>query len=143
MVTQNEVENLFQIALRQMNDRKSRSAFSQLLSDLCSSVLDPNVKIPAGHSKLRKPSRDELLGYLRLSFVNGQCVQKREIFKADVASQNVKAGMAECHVNIIRGLGSAWLESNLTLILNHLLTIAAEPKATQAGIKSLDIHYIM
>jgi hypothetical protein len=102
-----------------------------MMANISLSVLDKNINVPAGNVKIRKPSRSELMNYLKLSFVTGQCVQKREIFKSDVSSQNIKMGIAEAHVQLIRGLGSTWLESNLMLFLNHILNIATEPKATQ------------
>lgn len=131
LVIQSEVEGLFQLALRQMNEPKSRESFSIMMANVSLAVLDSSIQVPNGNSKLRKPSRDELLNYLKLSFVTGQCVQKREIFKSDVSSLSVKAGVAHCHVHLVRGLGTSWLESNLTLFLNHLLNIATEPKTTQ------------
>ena len=131
LVIQNEVEGLFQLAMKQMSEPKSREGFSILIANISLAVLDNTIKLPTGNAKLRKPTRDELFHYLKLSFVTGHCVQKREIFKADVSSQNVKAGLADCHVHLVRGLGSSWLEQNLTLFLNHLLNIATEPKTTQ------------
>ena len=102
-VIQSEVETLFQIALKQMNELNSRESFSIMMANVSLAVLDTTIKVPPGNAKIRKPTRDELLSYFKLAFVTGHCIQKREIFKADVSSPSVKQGMAQCHVHLARG----------------------------------------
>ena len=48
-----------------MNDRSCSKAFSSLLASLSVACLDPTITLTG---KLRKPTRDELFSYLKLSF---------------------------------------------------------------------------
>ena len=48
-------------------------------------------------AKLRKPTRSELLAYLKLSFITGAPLAKRELITKNVSSRLVKQGVAQVH----------------------------------------------
>lgn len=112
-----------------MNDKSSSKAFSSLLASLTVACLDPSMTVTG---KLRKPSRDELFSYLKLSFLTGSCVQKRELISKNVSSRYVKSGVAEAHVQFIRKMKSDWLEGNLATFLSHVLSLLLDPKVSAA-----------
>ena len=126
-----EVEYLYQISLRQMTDKTTAKAFSTLIANVAVSCLDHTITVTG---KMRKPTKDELFSYLKMSFLTGSCVQKRELISKNVSTRQIKMGMAEAHVQFVRKMKSGgsgnWLELNLSTFLSHILSFLLDPKAT-------------
>ena len=76
LVTSVEVEGLFTLSLRQINlcvnNDEVISSFSTLLANVSSAVLDPSITLGPSMAKFRKPSKDDLLNYLKMSFITGE-----------------------------------------------------------------------
>ena len=96
-------------------------------------MLDPKITLgPVASAKTRKPSRDELLQYLKLSFITGSCVQKRELISKNVSNRLVKQGVAEAHIEIVRRMQTEWLEANLTLFIAHVLSLLLDARCANS-----------
>ena len=131
LVSTVEVEYLIQLSLRQIHTTPDSTSFALLIATVASSVLDPLIVLK-DQPKLRKPTRDELLAYLKLSFITGAPVAKRELITKNVSSRLVKQGVAQAHVELVRRMRGEWLEANLTLFIAHTLSLLLDPRQAAA-----------
>ncbi len=83
---------------------------------------------PPGSAQSKALSIEDALAILMQGFLKGGSGSSL-IKGGSPVSQEVRVGVTHCYVTMVQTLGTAWLEKNLAIVLNHLLELVSHPKA--------------
>ena len=89
------------------------------------------------------PKIDEVLNMLANGFIKGgsgflKGSSAGEMIKGTGSvNREIRVGVTHAYVELVECLGSLWLERNLALVLNHVLYLVANPKATPTHVDAV------
>ncbi|XP_054715706.1 HEAT repeat-containing protein 5B-like [Uloborus diversus] len=92
--------------------------------------------------KNRLPTLEEVLGLMASGFLRGGIGFLKgsagEMIKGGSSvSREIRVGVTHAYVVFIQKLGGPWLESNLTILLTHLLELVINPKAVPTHVDAV------
>lgn len=164
-ITASDLDSIAAACLRAAHpsDYKVRIAVAELLGSLVATTqagdvdsLNSKVKIgmqAVQQSKKEVPknvvSLDEALNLLMGAFLRGgTSFLKGEIIKSGSGvNREVRICVTHAYVVFVQNMGGSWLERNLTVFLNHVLDLVANPKAASSHVDAVYsrkcINYIL
>ena len=138
MASSPELDNLARDCFRAMEgaNHAARGAVARLLGQLVASTQESKGKRqgmfgpskPAEKGNKSEKSLEEALSILSQGFLRGGPTSSLLKGSSSV-SQELRVGLSHTYVAMTRCLGPTWLERHLSTILNHLLELAASPRA--------------
>ncbi|XP_072169312.1 HEAT repeat-containing protein 5B-like [Diadema setosum] len=140
MVT-SELENVISSSFRALDGSNYdvRSSVAQLLGVLLATALTK----PPKDAKAKHLSSDDILNLLASGFVKGTSGFLRggsgELLKGGggMVNREIRVGVTQAYVVLVKTLGGLWLERNLSLFMEHTLGLLASPKATQTHVDAV------
>ncbi|CAG2165004.1 unnamed protein product, partial [Oppiella nova] len=130
-----ELENVFSVCFRALegSNYEVRCSVAQVLGTLVAQTQQPSPHLPQQSSKtVRVVSLDEALNLLASGFLRGGIGFLKsggEMIKGVTVSRETRVGVTHAYVVVVSVLGSVWLERNMSVFLQHLLDLLANPKA--------------
>ena len=137
MAASPELDNLARDCFRAMEgaNHAARGAVARLLGQLVASTQESKGKRqgmfgPSKPTEKGKSERslEEALAILSQGFLRGGPTSSLLKGSSSV-SQELRVGLSHSYVTMARCLGPSWLERHLPTVLNHLLELAASPRA--------------
>uniref|UniRef100_H2Z3U9 HEAT repeat-containing protein 5B n=1 Tax=Ciona savignyi TaxID=51511 RepID=H2Z3U9_CIOSA len=150
-VYSNEFEPLMQQCIRALEGSTydTRCAVARLIGTFVAGSQRPK---PTGYVfkpdfaltavvKGKKPTLEEVLVSLSNGFLNaGSTGGARDLLKGNSSPssiRNIRIGISEAFVEFVQELGSDWLQKNLSIFLNKVLEMVAQPKAAVSHVDAV------
>ncbi|XP_071161425.1 HEAT repeat-containing protein 5B-like isoform X1 [Mytilus edulis] len=135
-----ELETVTSLCFRSLDGSNydARCAIGKLLGELLYSA--QSVKTPVGKAKLVKV--EDVLTLLASGFLKGGIgflKSSGEMIKGSSKEINreIRVGITHAYIGFVRTMGGLWLERNISLFLNHVLNLVANPKATPTHVDAV------
>lgn len=151
-----EFESIAALSFRALegSNHEVRCAVALLLGNAAAAALTPPKPGPArtnlsaasanqaaASAAAKVASVEEVLGVISTGFLRGGggfLKGTGEMIKGPAAtSREVRVGVTMSYVVMVQQLGSAWLERHLNIILQHLLDLAAQPRAAPTHVDAV------
>ncbi|XP_067939352.1 HEAT repeat-containing protein 5B-like isoform X2 [Watersipora subatra] len=137
-VLQTEVDTLVATCIRALDGSNYdvRCHIAQLLAVLLAECL--KAKNVAG-SKAKKYDVKEVLGLLASGFIKaGKGSSAVEMVRgASAINREIRVGITHAYNEFIKLMGAQWLEKNLPFVVDHVVTLAANPRTTHTHIDAV------
>ncbi|KAJ8308627.1 hypothetical protein KUTeg_013501 [Tegillarca granosa] len=136
-----ELETVMSLCFRSLDGSNydARCAIAKLLGNLMASALTP--KPPIG--KFKPAKVEDVLNLLAAGYLKGglgflKSSSAGEMIKGSAnVSREVRVGITHAYIEFIKCMGGLWLERNISLFLNHVLDLVANPKATPTHVDAV------
>ncbi|PVD26321.1 hypothetical protein C0Q70_13992 [Pomacea canaliculata] len=116
-----------------------RCAVAKLLGNLLASAQNTKVQI----GKVKPAKLEDVLNILASGFLKGgmgflKGSAAGEMIKGSASiNREIRVGITHAYVEFIRCMGGLWLERNISIFLNHVLDLVANPRATPTHVDAV------
>ncbi|XP_022329177.2 HEAT repeat-containing protein 5B-like isoform X3 [Crassostrea virginica] len=113
-----------------------RCAVAKLLGNLMSSTQSPKAVSTGPSSRLsfgakwKQPKLEDVLNLLSVGFLKGG------IGSGNI-NREIRVGVTHAYIEFVKSMGGLWLERNISVFLNHILDLVANPKATPTHVDAV------
>lgn len=137
-----ELETVTSLCFRALDGSNydARCAIGKLLGELLFAA--QSVKTPVGKAKL--VNVEDVLNLLASGFLKGgigflKSSAAGEMIKGSSKEINreIRVGITHAYIEFVKSMGGLWLERNISLFLNHILDLVANPKATPTHVDAV------
>lgn len=104
-----------------------RCAVAKLLGNLMSTTQSPKA---VNTAKWKQPKLDDCLNLLSVGFLKGG------IGSGNI-NREIRVGVTHAYIEFVKSMGGLWLERNISVFLNHILDLVANPKATPTHVDAV------
>ncbi|XP_048732913.2 HEAT repeat-containing protein 5B-like isoform X6 [Ostrea edulis] len=104
-----------------------RCAVAKLLGNLMSTTQSPKAVSTA---KWKQPKLEDVLNLLSVGFLKGG------IGSGNI-NREIRVGVTHAYIEFVKSMGGLWLERNISVFLNHILELVANPKATPTHVDAV------
>ncbi|XP_048732912.2 HEAT repeat-containing protein 5B-like isoform X5 [Ostrea edulis] len=113
-----------------------RCAVAKLLGNLMSTTQSPKAVSTGSFSRLsfgakwKQPKLEDVLNLLSVGFLKGG------IGSGNI-NREIRVGVTHAYIEFVKSMGGLWLERNISVFLNHILELVANPKATPTHVDAV------
>ncbi|XP_061173824.1 HEAT repeat-containing protein 5B-like isoform X2 [Saccostrea echinata] len=104
-----------------------RCAVAKLLGNLMSMTQSPKA---ASTAKWKQPKLEDVLNLLSVGFLKGG------IGSGNI-NREIRVGVTHAYIEFVKSMGGLWLERNISVFLNHIFELVANPKATPTHVDAV------
>ncbi|XP_052275904.1 HEAT repeat-containing protein 5B-like isoform X2 [Dreissena polymorpha] len=134
-----ELETVVSLCFRSLDGSNydARYAVAEMLGNLCATALNPKPGTTPAKAKLVK--LEDVLGLLSTGFLRGGFGFLKSSTGGGNAAVNreIRVGVTHAYVEFIKCMGGLWLERNISVFLNHVLDLVANPRATPSHVDAV------
>ncbi|XP_050406917.2 HEAT repeat-containing protein 5B isoform X1 [Patella vulgata] len=136
-----ELDNVSSLCFRALDGSNYdvRCAVAKLLGNLMAVAQAPKAK----SNKLKPAKIDDVLNILASGFLKGGIGFMKNSAAGDLIkgsaniNREIRVGVTHAYVEFIKSMGGLWLERNITVFLNHIFELVANPKATPTHVDAV------
>ncbi|XP_067680006.1 HEAT repeat-containing protein 5B-like isoform X1 [Haliotis asinina] len=137
----NELETVASLCFRALDGSNydTRCAVAKLLGNLMATAQAPRQPQVRGRSvKLMDVLNILAAGFLRggIGFLKGSTAGEMIKGTGNV-NREIRVGVTHAYVEFIKCMGGLWLERNISVFLNHILEVVANPRATPSHVDAV------
>ncbi|KAK3093785.1 hypothetical protein FSP39_020183 [Pinctada imbricata] len=117
-----------------------RCSVAKLLGNLMATAHNPPKSL-AGKSKQAK--LEDVLNLLASGFIKGGIGFLKSSSAGDMIkgstniNREIRVGVTHAYIEFVKQMGGLWLERNISVFLNHVLELVANPKATPSHVDAV------
>ncbi|WAR19304.1 HTR5B-like protein [Mya arenaria] len=131
-----ELETVVSLCYRALDGSNydARYAVAELLGNLSATALNPRPGFTPARSKPVK--LEDVLSLLSAGFLRGG-FGGTLIKGSNQVNREIRVGVTHAYVEFTKCMGGLWLERNISMFLNHVLDLVANPRATPTHVDAV------
>ncbi|CAL1542615.1 unnamed protein product [Lymnaea stagnalis] len=137
-----ELETVASLCVRALegSNYDARCTIAKLLGNLMATAQTPKQQ----NSKLKSARLEDVLALLASGFIKGavggflKASSAGDMIKgSNPVNREIRVGITHAYVELIKNMGGLWLERNISVFLNHVLDLVANPRATPSHVDAV------
>ncbi|KAL3874425.1 hypothetical protein ACJMK2_037438 [Sinanodonta woodiana] len=135
-----ELETVAALCFRALDGSNydTRCSIAKLLGNLAALAVSPKQPITLG--KVKQLQIEDSLSILAAGYLRGGFgfLKSGEMMKGGGSvNREIRVGVTHAYVEFVKCMGGLWLERNISVFLNHVLDLVANPKATPTHVDAV------